>query len=172
MLFLSILFAISISQELQEPNWDRDFKHNNVAAELIQKMEGGWKYQKTFVGGVEQPTFEILRVGDSFIIVETEESKLLKDQRSTVFDYGLTTTSGPYFEETWKCVAFDSELNLFKFKWAGGDILRLNDDKDKRTCLVAIKDDRLIMVFRIQKFGKAPVVIEPNKEHQYVFRKK
>ena len=146
MLFVSILFAISISQEI-ESHWDRDFKHNTAAVELFQKMEGEWKFEKAIEGGEQ-----------------SDDDGLVSLINIKVSDWAINALG--LDSEQYKIAAFDSDLNTFK-------IMTMRRNPDGRSGLATVKEDELILVYRIPEFGKTPLVIEPNKENNYyVFKRK
>ena len=160
MLFLSIMFAVLVPQEEQKgKQLDDSFKYNNAAVEAFQQMAGEWKFDKLIIGGEEHPPLEIVDTEDSLRLTKLRLEKLQlkklqqENLRITVSDYVFTQTSGP-FEEIWKCVAFDSKLNAFKFEST------IHDHRGNG--LVTVKEGKPIIVS-----GKAPLVFEPNKDNTY-----
>ena len=142
MLFVSILFAISIHQEV-ESKWDEDFKHNNAAVELLQKLEWEWEIEQYMIG---------------------------EEHRHMNFSQYKFVVSDWVFKEIWsfdreskrKCVAFSPNLNALKIV-----------DANKTICFATIKEGKLVLVQRQPQFLMGRWRIEDAKANGcYVFKRK
>ena len=92
--FISIVYCCLLIQEVQESKWDEDFKHNNAAAELYQKMEGEWEATYSIQGTIGNPPLP------KTVLAVTDYAIKQKGREGYVF----------------RCAAFNSVVNTFRLK--------------------------------------------------------